>query len=276
MEGTKIKSSITIAEVANEKSPFILQGRPFLESLHLAADYGFEAVEIQLSAPEKLDSETFFGCCNKLGLQLVSIATGLAREEGLSLSAHNEEVRLRSVERICKHIDLAVDCGHKPDIMIGYMIGRLAECPNRRVWRSKLGDSMQRISAYAVQREIGVNLEPVNDYDSDALNTWRDVAEFLDEYNCEHIKIGLDLYHMNIDEQDILHTISHYSDRIGCIQMMDDNRQVPGRGSFCFEKIVDIVKKTGYDGPITMECLPLPDANTALKEAANFYKRYFG
>lgn len=268
--------AVTIAEVSSPNSPFILQGQPYEESLEKAASCGYEAIEIQLPRVEKLNRDTFFTSCDRLGLQLVSITTGLAVQEGLSLSSHDEAIRCKTVQRMFEMIDLAADCGHHPDVMIGLLSGRETDCPSREAFLDNLGRSLKAVSDYAKDRGIRINLEPVNHLDCPGLNTWEDTVNLLDRYHCDCIFLGLDLYHMNLDEADMIGTICRYGSRIGSVQLMDRNRQVPGNGDFDFEPILSAIRNTGYDGPIVMECLPLPDPDSALKKAADFYHRAFG
>lgn len=267
--------SVTIAEVSNPELPFILQGQPYVESLKQVAAYGYQAVEIQLPDAKDLDREAFFSCCEQQKIRLVSIATGLAVQEGMSLSSHNKAVREQTVERMRGMIDLAAECGHHPDVMIGLLAGKERDCPNRESFLDNLGCSLKKVSDYAKEKGVGVNLEPVNHLDCPGLNTWDEAVELLDCYGCAWIRLGMDLYHMNISETDLLGTIKRFGNRIGCVQLMDRNRYVPGRGDFIFEPIIEMIKGSGFDGPITMECLPFPDPNVALREAAAFYHQYF-
>ena len=267
--------AVTIAEVSSPTSPFILQGQPYEESLKKAAACGYEAIEIQLPKADMLDGDSFFSCCDRLGLRLVSITTGLAVREGLSLSSPDETVRQRAVARLREMIDLAADCGHHPDVMIGLLSGKVTDCPSREIFLDNLGRSLKAVSDYAGERDIRINLEPVNHLDCPGLNTWADTVQLLDRFGCDRVYLGLDLYHMNLDESDMLETIRRYGNRIGSVQLMDRNRQVPGNGDFDFGPILEAVKSTGYDGPIVMECLPLPDPDTALRKAAEFYHHAF-
>jgi len=267
--------SLTIAEVSSPTSPFILQGQPYVESVKKAAAFGYGAVEIQLPKPEDLNCEEFFACCRQNKVRLVSITTGLATKEGLSLSSNDEDVRARSVERIHRMIDLAASCDDRPDVMIGLLTGSENACPNRESFLHNLGRSFKAISDYAEQKDINVNLEPVNHLDCKGLNTWDETVWLLDKYECSRIRLGADLYHMHLEEKNMLDTIRSYSHRIGCVQLMDRNRQVPGNGDFDFDPIIETLRSTGFDGPITMECLPLPDPETALEKAAQFYHKYF-
>ena len=266
---------VTIAEVSSPSSPFILQGQPYEESLKQAAACGYEAIEIQLPKADMLDRESFFSLCGQLGLKLVSITTGLAVQEGLSLSSDNESVREATVARLCEMIDLAADCDHHPDVMIGLLSGKETDCPSRERFLFNLGRSLKDVSDHAKDRDIRINLEPVNHLDCPGLNTWEETVQLLDRFGCDRVFLGLDLYHMNLDETDLPGTIRRYGNRIGSVQLMDRNRQVPGRGDFDFGPILEAIRSTGFDGPIVMECLPLPDPDTALREAAAFYHRAF-
>lgn len=268
--------SVTIAEVSDPASPFILQGQPYVESLKKAAACGYKAIEIQLQKPEDLNRDEFFSCCEKLHLRLVSITTGLAVKEGLSLSSNDADIRKQAVKRVCDMIDLAANCTHHPDVMIGLLSGKGTDCPSRETFLHNLGTSLKAISDYAEKRDISINLEPVNHLDCPGgLNTWDETVWMLDRYACTKIFLGLDLYHMSLGEKDIPDTIRRYGDRIGSIQLMDRNRQVPGNGDFDFKPLINAILCTGYDGPITMECLPLPDPDTALQKSAAFYYLVF-
>ncbi len=268
--------AVTIAEVKNLEAPFILQGQPYTESIKKAAAYGYKAVEIQLPDAEKLNKEEVLACCEQMSVRIVSFTTGLAVQEGLSLSSDDEEIREKTVERMRKMIDLAAECGHNPAVMIGLLAGRVTDCPDKEHFLRNLGRSLKEISDYAKLKNAEVNLEPVNHLDCPGLNTWEETVRLLDDCECTHIRLGLDVYHMNIDEKDMLDTIQKYKDRIGSVQLMDRNRHVPGYGDFAFDSIIGTIKDTGYDGPIIMECLPLPNPDTALQKAAAFYHSYFG
>ena len=161
-------------------------------------------------------------------------------------------------------------------VLPGLLSGSARNCPSREVFLDNLGRSLKTISDYAAEKSVDVSIEPVNHLDCpEGLNTWDDAAALLDRYGCDHISLDLDLYHMCVDEPDMLDTIRRYAGRIGSVQLMDRNRQVPGNGDFDFAPILREIKNTGYDGPITMECLPLPDPQTALEKAAAFYHRAF-
>ncbi len=266
--------ALTIAEIKDPESPFILQGRPFEESIKIAAEYGFQGIELQLDKKLPLDSSVVQQC-EKYGIRIVSIATGLACKKGLFLSCADDRKREHAIDFIKGHIDFSATCRYHPDIMIGLMTGMRPEGQDMLGFYKILGNSLKELSDYAKARHVNINLEPIDHFYTNALNTWEQTAELLDAYHCDQIKIGLDLFHMRLEERDIGETIKKYEKRIGCVQLMDDNRKVPGLGIFNFESIVHQIKLSGYDGPIIMECLPEPDPETVLIMAREFYCKYF-
>lgn len=198
-----------------------------------------------------------------------------AEIRSIGLSSQDSSVRMRTVERLFSQIELAASCGHRPAIMIGLLIGRRSAAGSSEEYYSLLADSLKRVADRACAKDIPVNLEPVNHLDSDALNTWQETAEFLDRSGCEYIRLGMDLYHMRLEERDIAATLRNYKHRIGCVQLMDDNRMAPGLGLFDTSALAGLVKELNYDGPVIMECLPGSDPESSLKTAADFYKRSF-
>ena len=266
--------ALTIAEISDPLSPFILQGRSFVRSLALAREFGFEGVELQLRAPEDLDRH-FMQECERRNILPVSIATGLACREGLSLSSPDDRIRTASVKRICSQIDLAKAMGCAPAVMIGLMIGHREKDDPTEAYLGRLSDSFLKITEFAEKKGIQINLEPVNHHDSNMLNTWEQVDAFLTAAGCTPVKIGMDLYHMLQEETDPVSTFLNYSDRVGCVQLMDSNRKAPGLGDYDFDALIKAIKTSGYRGPVIMECLPLPDPETALKMSERFFNTYF-
>ncbi len=72
---------------------------------------------------------------------------------------------------------------------------------------------------------------------------------------------------MNIEEPDILQSISTCGDRIFHFHVADSNRWYPGAGHLDFSGILSRLQSTGYDGFVSGEFMPLPDPLTAARES---------
>jgi sugar phosphate isomerase/epimerase len=53
----------------------------------------------------------------------------------------------------------------------------------------------------------------------------------------------------------------------------DSNRWHPGAGHLDFASILDTLSETGYNGFVSGEFMPVPDAGTSARRAANYLRR---
>jgi sugar phosphate isomerase/epimerase len=68
---------------------------------------------------------------------------------------------------------------------------------------------------------------------------------------------------MNIEEAEIGDSIRAVGDRIFHFHVADSNRWHPGAGHLDFRSILEVLESTGYDGFVSGEFMPQPDADTA-------------
>ena len=79
----------------------------------------------------------------------------------------------------------------------------------------------------------------------------------------EDLGLLLDTFHMNIEEPAIEESIRVCGDRIFHVHAADSNRWYPGAGHLDFESILEALSAAGYQGYVSGEFMPLPDADTA-------------
>jgi len=106
-------------------------------------------------------------------------------------------------------------------------------------------------------------LEPMNRYETDLIHTAADGLELIERVGKENFGLLLDTFHMNIEDADIGESIRTCGDRIFHFHVADSNRWYPGAGHLDFGGILDELEKTGYQGFVSGEFMPLPDADTA-------------
>ena len=75
--------------------------------------------------------------------------------------------------------------------------------------------------------------------------------------------VCLDLFHMNIEENDIHEAFRTCKGRIYDIHIADNNRFAPGMGTLDFPAIVKTIKATGYTGALTLEFVATVDRTPA-------------
>ena len=100
---------------------------------------------------------------------------------------------------------------------------------------------------------IAYCLEVVNRFESNILNTSEEAVRFADEVGRPNVKILLDTFHMNIEEDNIADAIRHAGSRLGHMHVGEGNRNLPGKGSLPWKEIGKALKDISFSGGVVME-----------------------
>ena len=119
----------------------------------------------------------------------------------------------------------------------------------------------------AVETGVRFALEPLNRYETDLIHTVADGLGLVERVDAENFGLLLDTFHMNIEEPVIEDSIRACGDRIFHFHVADSNRWYPGAGHLDFKSILDALLATGYQGYVSGEFMPRPNADTAAERA---------
>lgn len=103
--------------------------------------------------------------------------------------------------------------------------------------------------------ECGVNycLEVLNRFEGYLLNTALEAVKFVEQVDEPAVKIHLDTFHMNIEEDSMVDAILTVGDRLGHFHVGENNRRVPGKGYMPWAEIGKALNRVGYKGSVVME-----------------------
>ncbi len=106
-----------------------------------------------------------------------------------------------------------------------------------------------------VAQDCGVDycLEVLNRFEGYLLNTAAEGVKFVKEVDVPAVKVMLDTFHMNIEEDSIGGAIRSTRGLLGHFHTGECNRRVPGRGRTPWHEIACALKDIGYDGNVCME-----------------------
>ena len=106
-----------------------------------------------------------------------------------------------------------------------------------------------------VAQDCGVDycLEVLNRFEGYLLNTAAEGVKFVQEVDVPAVKVMLDTFHMNIEEDSIGGAIRSTRGLLGHFHTGECNRRVPGRGRTPWHEIATALKDIGYDGNVCME-----------------------
>ncbi|MBU4228575.1 sugar phosphate isomerase/epimerase [bacterium] len=261
-----MKKSIVISTSSTKFSALAFK-EDFEKSVKKVADLGFDGAELAIRNPKDLKVDDVINIIKENNLEVPAIGTGQAYgEEGLSFSDPSEIVRKIAVERIKDQIIFASH--FDAQVIIGLIRGIIGESVNKTEVEEWTIDCLRRCTEFAKEHNIRLTLEPVNRYESNFINTLNEGIEFIKRVGSSNLGLLADTFHMNIEEVSIYDSIIQAKDYITHVHFADSNRWAPGCGHLDFAKIVQTLKKIGYQGYVSAEILPLPDPDSCARLTA--------
>ncbi len=213
-------------------------------------EYGFEVLEISLYGNSLEKLQAIFDRANELGFDIVC-GTGVSPDTDPSSS--DESIREAAIQYLKTCIDTA-SAGHAK--MINGVLASPWQAFSKEDleirWRNS-AKTLQVVAAYAKEKGIQLNLEVINRFESDFMNTLAQGKQFLELVNCDNVKLLVDTFHMNIEESNMLDAIRENIEVIGCIHICENHRGVPGTGHIDFAGLVKLLKELNYQGNLDME-----------------------
>ena len=142
--------------------------------------------------------------------------------------------------------------------------------------RRVLLDALQELGEHADERETFVLLEPLNRYEDHMLNRVDEAVGLCDAVGRPSIKVMGDLFHMNIEEDDLGETIRRAEGYLAHVHLADSNRLQPGSGHTDFAGAFGALRDSGFDGYMAMECGIRGDAEEVLPEVVGRLRSWIG
>jgi len=134
-------------------------------------------------------------------------------------------------------------------------------------------DVLKTLAPKAEKAHVTLALESLNtrvDHAGNFLTATREAAELIRRVNSSSVKILYDIYHMQIMEGNIIHTLEAYIDTVGYIHMADvPGRHEPGTGEINFANVMKALKNLKYDGIIGFELTPSLNSRQAVHVIQN-------
>lgn len=119
-------------------------------------------------------------------------------------------------------------------------------------WANSVAN-VRTVGKMALDRGVDFNLEVLNRFEGYLINTAAEARKFVTEVDVPSVKIMLDTFHMNIEEDSMTEAIATAGDLLGHFHVGERNRKVPGKGNMPWYEIGTALKKAGYDKDIIME-----------------------
>lgn len=129
--------------------------------------------------------------------------------------------------------------------------------------RDVLLAGLAELGEHARAEGVTLFLEPLNRYEDHMVNRLGQAVELLQAVGCDAVRIGVDSYHMNIEEADPAAALLAAAPWIGHAQVSDSNRFQPGAGHLDWPAWLGALDSAGYEGFLAVECRLSPDLDPA-------------
>ncbi|MES0131509.1 sugar phosphate isomerase/epimerase [Mesorhizobium sp. M0029] len=227
---------------------------------------GFDLIEFSYLDPANVD-------VGGLARRIADLKLGVAISIGLpadgDISSADKAVAARGVEILNETIALTRDLGgQKIGGILSTSHGLQTQAPTRDQWNRSAG-TLAKVAETAKAAGVTLNLEIVNRFESNLLNTASQGLAFIADTGSDNIFLHLDTFHMNIEEADVGLAIRHAADKIGYVHIGESHRGFLGTGNIDFAAIFDALTAIGYRDDLSFESFSskIVDENLSRKTA---------
>jgi sugar phosphate isomerase/epimerase len=266
-----VKIALCLSPEKSNFSPLLFAGDLY-KGINVAADLGYDGVEISIRDSKVLNQEKLIKAIDSLNLKVYSIATGQSFfTDGYSFSSEDKDKRLNAIKRMKGHIDFAqvINCS----LIVGGILG------NVKVKFGTCTDIERRITEcfiqclqYAKEKKVMILFEPINFYLTYFVCTLDEGANFIKSLGYNNMELMPDTHHMHMEEKSINESLAKYKDLFHYIHFSDSNRQAPGFGNIDYQSVINTLRQQKFNGIISFEILPLPEDMIAAQQAIKYVK----
>jgi D-psicose/D-tagatose/L-ribulose 3-epimerase len=264
----------------------------FVPYISKVAKLGFEVLGISLTSPIDIAQEQRNAIKTAAADAGIELNTQIGLPKNCDISSSDADARRRGVEFLKHNIQVTREMGGK--VLSGAVYSVWGSTPEkeRGYYLENSVKSMKEVIKYAEDTGILLNVEVLNRFEQFLINTGEQAFEYVRLVDSPNIKIQLDTFHMNIEEDDIGQAILNVGDQLGALHVCENNRKLPGQGHIPWKEVAKAIREINYSGHIVIESFVKPgckfgklfsiwrnlednDLDIAAKEALEFLRLTF-
>jgi D-psicose/D-tagatose/L-ribulose 3-epimerase len=214
------------------------------------AEVGYGLLELSLHDLEHLDVAHTRRLLDDVGLA-VACSRGLSFDA--DVSSDDPAVVERGAALLQSSLDATIALGGK--VFTGALYSALGKYPSPLTasGRANAVTVLSDLAAHAAAHGVTLGLEVCNRYETNVVNTAQQALALADDIGADNVRIHLDTYHMNIEEDDLVRPVLLVGERLGYVHIGENHRGFLGSGHLDFVSFFHALGDIGYRGPITFE-----------------------
>ena len=202
------------------------------------------------------DVDHYRGVLAEYGLG-VACSTGLT--PSLDVSSPDRAVRRAGIAHLVEALEVASALGSP--VLGGVTYAPWLHFPDDAElgpFADRSATSLAEVARVAEGLGLVLCLELLNRFETFMLNTVDQGLGFLELVDHRSVRLELDTFHMNIEEDDLAAAIRLAGDRLGHFQCAANNRRAPQYGRIDWGEVRAALDDVAYDGWVVFETFPNP------------------
>lgn len=234
-------------------------------------DLGFSLVEIPLENTDDIDTATVKSLLKEFDLT-VAICGAFSTER--DIASDDTVLQQNGLQYIQDSIRIASEL--EATIFAGPMYAavgkaRMVSNEQRKKEWDRSAQNLLKVAKVAADAGVTLAIEPLNRFESDMINTAADAVRMIKDVNHPALKIGLDGFHMSIEEKNMEDAFITAGDLLAHVQVAENYRGTPGTGQTNWESWKKGLQSIGYKGAVSIESFT-PE-NQSLASAVCIWKK---
>lgn len=231
---------------------------PYIDKV---ADLGFDIIELQTGAIAELSKaelQNLRAHLDDRGLEFTSVIGLPAQYDVSSEDKSVREAGIAYLQKLCEAV------GELGGGIIGGIVYSTwpASLPfgvtDKRPYIERSLASMQEAVKAAEDNNVIFALEVVNRFEQYIMNSCQEALDYVEELGSPSVKIMLDTFHLNIEEDFIGEAIVRAGDQLGHFHVGENNRRPPGYGHIPWTEVATALRTINYTGPVVLEPFVTP------------------
>lgn len=219
------------------------------------ADLGFDVLEVGALGIVNMSDEEIEMLCKEAKYYNIRLTAGIGLPSEYDVSSNNENIRRNGIT-FMKKLFYKLDQANIRTIggtIYSYWPVDYSKTIKKYEARNNSIKSMKELADEAAKYNISLLVESLNRFEQFLINDAQEAVDFVKEIDKNNVKVMLDTFHMNIEEDNIPEAIRFTGEYLGHLHIGEGNRKVPGKGSLPWDKIAEALVDIKYDKDIVME-----------------------
>jgi D-psicose/D-tagatose/L-ribulose 3-epimerase len=241
-------------------SNWIYGTEPLEKAFQQLQKFGYDAIELMVEDPAKLDKAQVKGYMKKYSMPVSSICTMMTgaadKDHRRNLIDKDPAVVKQTLDYLKGCMTIGEELGAKLTLSVPSGVANVTDG-----WtdenQQKMLQALKEIGDHAKKTgKMLFAIEPINRYENSFLQRGEQALVLLKKLNHPQVKMMLDFFHTNIEERNNGDAIRAAGKNLVHCHVADSNRKSTGRGMTDWFAIMRALKDIDFNG--AMACEPLP------------------